>query len=288
MMKDFGFQRPYLDYKDMLSKEDFDGVMVVTPHHLLKDAVIAAIEAGNNVFVEKPMATTMAEGIEIREAAKKAGVEVMVGFCVRYADGRMLMKSLLDKGVVGEVVHVNAAKAGPPHALNTWQADPRRGGGQLFWLGSHITDQVLWMVGSEVERVYGEIFWHPKTGADQNSAYTMRFKNGVIANVICSQNVGGGADFLEVMGSAGRIRADWPSNVVEVYSETMRDFNDPVTIRPKRLTNFEMYQAELTRWAESLAQKTAPPMTVDDGINMLQVLDAVFESGRTGKPVTLS
>lgn len=286
MSQEFGFQRPYLDYNDMLANEELDGVMVVAPHHALKDAVIAAVEAGSNVFVEKPMATSMAEGIEIREAARKAGVNVMVGFCTRYAEGRQTMKSLLDRGIVGDIVHINAAKAGAP--LHSWRADPSKGGGQLFWLGSHITDQILWMVGDEAERVYGEVFWHPETGADQNTAYTIRFKNGVIANVICSQNVGGGVDFIEAFGSAGRIRAEWPSNFVYAYSEVLPEYSNPIVIQPKRLSNPEMYQAELKLWIDSLAEKTDPPMTVDDGINMLQIIDAVFESGRTGQPVTLS
>ena len=286
MSQNFGFKQPYLDYNDMLSKEELDGVMVVTPHHMLKEAAIASIQAGNNVFVEKPMATSLPDGIEIREAARKAGVDVMVGFCTRYAEGRRTMKTLIETGIVGDIVHVNAAKGGAP--LQSWRADPEKGGGQLFWLGSHITDQILWMLGSEAERVYGEILWHPETGADQNSAYTIRFKDGVIANVLCSQNIGGGVDFIEIFGSAGRIRAEWPSNFVYAYSEVLPEYNQPVVIQPKNVKPLEMYEAELDLWIHSLSKKTQPPMTVDDGINMLQIIDAVFESGKTGLPVTLN
>lgn len=286
-VQELGFGRPYLDYREMLSRESLDGVVISTPNYLLKDAVIASVQAGCPVLVEKPMAVSKAEGKEIREAARQAGVPVMVAYCLRYAEGRVIMKSLLERGVVGDVVHVNAAKGGSPHPVERWSSQPDKGGGQLLWIGCHMTDQILWMLGSEAERVYGEIYWRPETGADENTAYTIRFKNGVIADVLCSQNVGGGMDYIEVLGSAGRIRADWPSNVVDVYSDVLPEYRHPTTIRPRTPLTSEMYQAEMRAWFDSLAEKRDPPISVDDGINVLEILDAVVQSGRTGTPVTL-
>ena len=287
-VQEIGFERPYLDYRDMLSRESLDGVVISMPHYLLKEAVIASVQAGCPVLVEKPMAVSKAEGEEIREAARQTGVPVMVGYCLRYAEGRVIMKSLLERGVVGDIVLVNAAKVGgPPHPVDSWTSQPDKGGGQLLWVGCHITDQVLWMLGSEAERVYGEIYWRPETGVDQNSAYTIRFKNGVIANVLCSQNVGVVMDYIEVLGSAGRIRSDWPSNVVDVYSEVLPEYRHPTTIRPREPQHQEMFQDEMTAWIDSRTNNTEPPISVDDGIKVLEVLDAVVQSGRTGTPVTL-
>ena len=184
------------DPEAIIEDPDVDAVVIATPVSTHYDLAMRCVESGKHVLVEKPMATSLPDGIEIREAARKAGVDVMVGFCTRYAEGRRTMKTLIERGIVGDIVHVNAAKGGAP--LQSWRADPEKGGGQLFWLGSHITDQILWMLGSEAERVYGEILWHPETGADQNSAYTIRFKDGVIANVLCSQNIGGGVDFIDI------------------------------------------------------------------------------------------
>lgn len=290
-VRDLGFERPYLDYRDMLSRESLDGVMIVTPHHALKDAVVAAVESGCPVLVEKPMAVSQAEAEEIRTAARRAGVPVMVAFCLRYAEGRKTMRSLIDKGAVGDIALVNGAKSGSVHPLDSWRSKPDMGGGQLLWIGVHITDQVLWMVGSEPQRVQSEISWHPQTGADENTAFTIRFKNDVIANVLCSQGIAAGyqvMDYIEVIGSNGRIRADWPSNVVQVHSRTLPEYSHPTTIRPQELLTAEMYQAEVRDWTDSLSQKTEPPITYDDGANVLQIIDAVFESGRTGMPVTLS
>ena len=290
-VRDLGFERPYLDYRDMLSRETLDGVMIVTPHHALKDAVVAAVESGCPVLVEKPMAVSRAEAEEIRQAAHVAGVPVMVAFCLRYAEGRRIMKALLDRGAVGDIALVNGAKSGSAHPLDSWRSRPDMGGGQLLWIGVHITDQVLWMVGSEPERVQSEISWHPQTGADENTAFTVWFKNDVIANVLCSQSIAAGSqvmDYIEIIGSDGRIRADWPSNVVQVHSRALPEYSHPTTIRPQKLLTAEMYRDEVTDWADSLSQKREPPITADDGLNVLQVIDAVFESGRTGMPVILA
>ena len=287
--KEFGFERPYLDYHDMLSGEELDGVMITTPHYLLKTAAIDAIESGRNVFIEKPMGVSVQEAREIREAAHRAGVSVMVGYCLRYAEGRRTMKSLIDSGAIGDVTTINAGKGTSP--LGGWLADVDKGGGVLLWLGVHITDQVLWMAGSEAQRVYGEVYRHTADGVDQNSVFSIRFSNEVTANVTCSQNVGGGVgfDYIEVMGTAGRIKSEWPSNVINVVSETVEEYRHPTLIVPPEPRAYveKMYRDELQAWVQSVNQRTDPPITVDDGVNVLEVISAVFESGRSNSPVTL-
>ena len=286
-MQTYGFEHPYLDYGTMLAREELDAVIVATPHHLLKEAALASIQAGCNVFIEKPMGVTRAEAKEVQAAADKAGVSAMVGYCLRYAEGRRTMKALLERGVVGDVALVTAGKGSVP--LKGWLADPKTGGGQIFFLGVHITDQLLWMLGAEAERVYAEIKWHPETGVDQNSAYTIRFKNDVIADVLVSQNLGDSMDFIEIVGSAGRIRSDWPTNIVQVQSDALPEYKNPTTIVPKRPETLrdKMFADEMADWVASLMEKRDPPIGTDAGINVLEIIDAVFESDRTGKPVTL-
>ena len=285
----FGFERPYLDYRDMLDGEDLDGVMITTPHHLLKSAAIDAIESGCNVFIEKPMGVNVQEALEIRDAADRSGVSVMVGYCLRYAEGRRTMKSLIESGAIGAITAINAGKGTSP--LDGWRTEVDKGGGVLLWLGVHITDQVLWMAESEATRVYGEVYRHTDDGVDQNSTFTINFSNDVSASVTCSQNVGGGVgfDYIEVMGTAGRIKSEWPSNIINVVSETVEEYRHPTLIVPPEPRGYveKMYRDELDSWVRSVNQRTDPPITVDDGVNVLEVISAVFESGKSNSPVTL-
>ena len=140
------------------------------------------------------------------------------------------------------------------------------------------------MLGSEPARVYGEIVWHPETGADLSSAFTVRFRDGVVANVLCSQNVGS-VDRIEVIGTAGYVRAEWPADTVQVRSDVIETYKEQTTLDFKDAT--PMLRAEMEAWVDSMRQKEAPPITPDDGVSVLQIIDAVFESSRRGVPVKL-
>ncbi len=289
--EEFGVERTYSDYGEMLAREEMDAVIVSLPHHLLKDATVAAAASGRQVFVEKPVASNRAEAIEIREAAMQAGVTVMPGYCQRYTEGRRMMKELIDRGAVGRIVAVSAGKGSNP--LGSWMADPKRGGGPLRWVGVHITDQILWMVGAEPVRVSAEIIWDSGTGAERDSTYTIRFESGVLASVVCSQQIGA-VDFIEVFGSDGRVRAEWPAeysslplDTVSVHSRTVPEYAHPTTIRPARPPGSDMYAQEMRAWVGSLVDGNRPPIGIDDGIRVLTVIDAVFESARSGRPVDL-
>ena len=284
--QEYGYAKPYLDYKEMLRREKLDGVVVATPHHLLKDACLAVIQSGRQLFVEKPASVNKAQAVEVREAAKKAGVSVMVGFCIRFNPSRALVKSLLERGAVGQLVQVSAGKGAGP--LKTWNARLETGGGELLWHGVHITDQVLWMVGDRAQRVYAEINWHPETGADRDTAYSVRFANGVMANFVVTQSLATPFDYVELIGTKGRIRAEWPSEVVHVYSQVLPEYSHPSTLVPT-LPNYNvMYDVQMKAWGESVLGKKAPPIGIDAAVDTLGIIDAVFESGRKGLAVTVS
>ena len=290
--EEFGAQRTYSDYGEMLAREEMDAVIVSLPHHLLKDAAVAAAASGRHVFVEKPVASNRAEATEIREAAMHSGVTVMPGYCQRYAEGRRMTKELIDKGAVGGIVAVSAGKGSNP--LGSWMADPKRGGGPLRWVGVHITDQILWMVGSEPVRVSAEIIWDSGTGVERDSTYTIRFESGVLASVVCSQRIGA-VDFIEVFGNDGRVRAEWPAeyaglplDTVSVHSRTLPEFAHPTIIRPARPPGSDMYAKEMCAWVRSVIVGDRPPIGIGDGIRVLAVIDAVFESARNGRAVDLT
>jgi predicted dehydrogenase len=283
--REFGYARHYRDYGEMLSKEELDGVVVALPHYRLAGAAIAAAAAGCDVFVEKPVGVNKAQALELREAAARADVKVMVGYCLRFDPARRALKSLIERGALGEIAHVSAGKCSG--LLTGWTTDPAKGGGPLLWVGVHMTDQVLWMAGSAPERVYGEVRWHPEYGTDLSAGYTIRFENGVIAALVCAQELSSPVDYIEVLGSKGRARAEWPSGTLQVESELATEYRQPTTIRPEMPSLVPLFEDEMGAWVRSISQGREPPIGIDAGINVLAVIDAVVESGRTGAPVAL-
>ncbi|MGQ9630641.1 MAG: Gfo/Idh/MocA family protein [bacterium] len=290
---DFGYERCYLDYDKMLSEEDLDAVVVAVTNNILKDASIASIEAGCHLFVEKPMGINAGEGRAIVEAARREGVRVMVGYCLRFNETRRFMKDLIDRGGLGEIGAVNAFIGSAP--WTNWYADPKMGGGQLLFLGVHLIDQILWMVGRRVERVWGEVHRHPERGYDENSSFTIAFEGGVLASVSVSMKASRRFDFVEIVGSRGHIRGEWPTNVVYVLSPEIpgvwvgfKSAPPATEIRPfVRDYLRPMFEAEMREFVSAILEGRETAIPGPDGVRVLEVVDAVFESSGRGVPVDL-
>jgi predicted dehydrogenase len=100
--------KAYKDYHDLLADKSIDAVYIMTPEHLHHDMTIAALKAGKNVYIEKPLAHTIEEGAEIVEAWKKSGKIVQVGTQNRSSSLYKKAKELIQQGMVGDVHFVRA------------------------------------------------------------------------------------------------------------------------------------------------------------------------------------
>ena len=276
----FGIEAAHDSVAEVTESPRVDAVVVAVPHRYLKDVALSAIGAGKHVFIEKPMGLDAVEGAEVVEAADRQGVVAMVGYCMRYSLSRMYIKSLLDRGAVGDVSFVAAGKGGGP--LGGWLGGPwTEGGGQLFFLGSHLTDQVLWMTGDDAESVSGTVRWNAG-GTDETSAYTVRLKGGAVATFSVSQASGVGYDFVDVFGTRGRVRGDWKGDVVTVESRVIPEYAHPTVLRIPGDNLEEMCYRELAAFVEAARSGARAPIPVSDGLRVLRVLDAVVESSNEG------
>ena len=277
---EFRIENVHVDSQEVTTAASVDAVIVAVPHRFLKDVALSAIGAGKHVFIEKPMGLNAAEGAQVVEAAKRQGVVAMVGYCMRYSLSRMYIKSLLDRGVVGDVSFVAAGKGGGP--LGGWLGGPwAEGGGQLFFLGSHLTDQVLWMTDDEAESVSGAVRWNAG-GTDETSAYTVRLKRGAVATFSVSQASGVGYDFVDIFGTQGRVRGDWKGDVVTVESRVIPEYAHPTVLRIPGDTLGEMCFRELAAFVEAAHSGAHAPIPVSDGLRVLRILDAVVASSNEG------
>ena len=282
---EWGYSSHHADYRRMLDAESLDAVMVSVPHHLLKDASLAVLDAGLHLFVEKPAGVNAEEATAIRDAAAAAGLSAMVGYCMRYNPGRMKMRDMLKRGLVGEPVQVLACKSAFP--LTHWNAHLEQGGGQLRWHGVHIVDQVLWMFGGRAVRVYAEIQWHPDTGADTDSAFTILFEGGMTVSVVVSARLARPFDFVEVFGTRGRLRSEWPSEIIDVQSDVVPEYATQSRLSPVLPDYDEMYRLQMMDWVDSRIEDREPPVGLQAAVDVYRVIDAVYKSARTGVPVAL-
>lgn len=98
----------YLDYYKMIEDKDIDAVVVMTPEHLHRDMVIAALDAGKHVYCEKPLTHTIEEGFDILAAVERSGKKFQVGTQRRSSKIYMKAKEIYESGVLGDVVYARA------------------------------------------------------------------------------------------------------------------------------------------------------------------------------------
>lgn len=296
-----GYRKTYGDAKEMLSKADLDAVIVATMHDQLQPCGMAVVEAGKHLFIEKPMALNAGDGRKLVEAARKARVKIMVGYTLPFLPARVRMKQLLKQGTIGRIVHVTAGQI--IGKMGGWLADPKHGGGPLLYVGTHCLYQVLDVVEGKTERVFAEVKF-TETGVDEECLITIRFAGGVVAQAITSQRMGGRYGWIDLIGSSGRLRSEWESNALVVQSQANPAYRDLTTIEvpaesvgpPAGLgvmasvSGFKYvraWAAEFMDFIAAIREDREPAVNGEAGLRVLEICDAVIESGKTGKPISL-
>jgi len=104
----YGAEAFYADYREMLAKSDLDAVAVATPDFAHMEPVVAALEAGKDVIVEKPLATTLEDADKMVEAVRRSGRKLMVNYGNRMRPQHRMAKSMIQKGDLGELRYAYA------------------------------------------------------------------------------------------------------------------------------------------------------------------------------------
>lgn len=146
----------YLNYKDLLAREDIEAVIIVSPDYTHEEQAIAAFEAGKHVFLEKPIATTLEGGQKVLEARDKSGKTLLIGFVLRYNKAYKKMKELIASGIIGELKTgwvLHSVGAGSDWYFHDWHGIMENTGGLLLQKGSHDFDIINWVVDSKIKKM---------------------------------------------------------------------------------------------------------------------------------------
>ena len=145
-----------LDYRELLAREDIDAVAITSPDFTHEEYAIAALEAGKDVFCEKPMAITTDGCDRMLEAWKKSGKKFMIGHNMRYMKIFRTMKEIADSGVIGEIKAVwvrHFVGHGGDWYFHDWHALRKKSTGLLLQKACHDIDMIHWISGVYTKRV---------------------------------------------------------------------------------------------------------------------------------------
>ncbi len=146
----------YLNYKDLLNRDDIDGVIIASPDYAHEEQAIATFEAGKHLFLEKPIAITVEGGKRVLEARDKSGKTLLIGFVLRYNKAYQKMKELIESGLIGELKTgwvLHSVGAGSDWYFHDWHGTMKNTGGLLLQKGSHDFDVINWVVNSKIKRI---------------------------------------------------------------------------------------------------------------------------------------
>lgn len=143
----------YADAAELLADPAVGAVVIGAPTALHADLAAAAFAAGKHVYLEKPLATTAADGERVVAAWRAAGTVGMVGFNYRHRDAYRRLRSALGQRRIGRVVLVRSTFTTGPDQAGGWRRERARGGGVLLDLASHEVDLAAWLLGEPLEHV---------------------------------------------------------------------------------------------------------------------------------------
>lgn len=259
-----------------------DVVDICLPTDLHVEYAMKAIAAGKALFVEKPIAGSVEDGLKIIKAAEAANVPLMVGQVVRYFPDFAMGHRLVKEGAVGTPAAARTRRGGgPPKGAADWFMDHARSGGVLIDLAIHDFDWLRWTLG-EVKHLYSRSVGTQTGSGPDYALTTLTFDSGAVAHVETTwMDPTGFRTAYEVAGSGGIVEFDSrraPALRVATPEGSRADtplsgLDDP-------------YYHELNEFLKAVKEGTPPPVSGYDGLMALSISLAALESARTGRVVT--
>ncbi|PZR00773.1 MAG: oxidoreductase [Cereibacter sphaeroides] len=297
----FGIAGRYTDLAEMLAKERLDGLMVSTPHVAHTAPAIAGLKAGCHVLVEKPMATSAADGRAIAAAAKAAGKEVLVPTGMNFTPFSIRAAEIVRKGRIGTVRHAICQMgsaledlfAGEPmietkdHLFrppaSTW-ADPARAGGYAWGQMSHSLAWLFYVTDLQLEQLFC-FDGKSKTGVDFYDAAAARATNGATVSLSGAATVpkhrGMHMD-IRIYGTEGMIAFDCEAGRARLELRRL-DGKDEVIELAEGEGEYDGTLPVRVFAALCAGKPVVNASNAENGARVTETLDAIYRSAKSGK-----
>jgi len=309
----FGIPNRYNSVEAMLKAEKLDAADVCVWNCAHAECSIAALNAGLNVMCEKPMAMSAKEAQAMKDAADKNGKLLMLGFVTRFSNQARIAKDFIDNGMLGDIYYSKATYVRRHGNPGGWFSDKSRsGGGPIIDIGVHPLDLTRYLMGNpkpvsvycvsanelheDRANLKTRVGWHPE-GADpkkdvcdvESSAVgIIRYENGASTLLECSYNLHtsakGDNNGRFLFGTKGGLNIDEMKFYTDVNGfladVELKDMNNYVE-------NEELFQAEINHFVDCCVNGTKCMSPAEDGVVIMKILDALYESARTGKSVDI-
>jgi len=290
----------YTNALEMIKKESLDVVSVATPNKSHAPLVIAALKAGCHVLCEKPMAMNAGEAKAMISAAKKAKRRLMINFSFRFTPASWALKKEVDGGILGDVYFgrtVWMRRRGMPGFGGWFGTKALSGGGPLIDLGVHRLDLALWLMGyPKPVWVMGSTYNHLGSAKARKEHKTFDVEDLAVALIKFDT------------GASLELTASWAANIKENELMETRILGTKGGIIQKNLNEGYEFESEIyverngyqydmkprsindcpssiRHFADCIVNKKPHIASGEEGLIVMQILDAIYKSAKTGKPI---
>lgn len=305
----YNASRSYGSFDELLADPEIDAVSICTWNNTHAPIAIKAIQAGKHVLVEKPLSLTVEEALEIQEAVRSSDRILQVGFVRRYDPNAQLLNRFAQLGEFGEIYYAKASilrRLGNPGG---WFADvARSGGGPLIDIGVHVIDLCWYLMGkpkpvSVSGNVYNKLgnrsnikglsfYKAADYDASLNTVEDManamiRFENGASLLVDVSFTLHASKDetSVKLFGTKGGFEVDPEVKIATEKHDIM--LNVVPQTDDKGFNFVRAFQEEINHFVASVQNGTEPLSPVEDGVAVMKMLRAVYESAEKGSEIRL-
>ena len=280
------WQVPSLSPEQLL-EEPLEAIDVCVPSWAHKDWINRSLKAGFHVFCEKPLSLSLQDGLEIRDAARAAERNVIVGYLYRYHPAFRFAKETLDHGIIG-TPYLAIARLGGRGAHQAWKHDASRGGGVIFEMMVHMLDLLSWLLGplSEGKVVFEDLLLPRRqiqgetVEVTANDCSVVALKAGGI-QAICQSDLGTPAfmNYVEVQGTNGSLMAS-----ILDFLPTMVYCNEPRVLfdRGHNFRRFEttnLFVKELGNFVETVRSGESNEWSLLESLELARFIESLSSPG---------
>ena len=276
----------YENFDSIRNNPDIDAVYVITPNGLHKDQSIRVARAGKHVICEKPMAINAAEGKEMVDACKKAGVKLLVGYRMHLEANTLEIIRLRNEGAFGKVLFfqgLSGFRIGDP---TQWRLDKKlAGGGAMMDIGIYSINGARYMIGEEPVWVTAqETKTDPvkfKEGVDETILFQLGFPGGAVASCLSTYAMSN-LDRFFLNGDKGFAELHPATGYGPIKGRTNKgELNNP------HITHQTVQMDEMSAMILE-NKKPVVPLDGEEGLKDLKIIDAIFQAVKEGRKVKLA
>lgn len=302
MAEKYSIPKTYLDYREMLRKEQLDIVDVCVHNRLHCQTTVDALKAGAHTLVEKPMAMSVKESLRMIQAAEAANRKLMVAQHLRFENGARKVKRMVESGELGEVYTAKATwlrRRGIPGWGKFVHAEESLGG-PLADIGVHVMDLCVWLMGSPravavsgmVYRKFGDrpdlvnnmplLYKRDTFDVEDHAVAMVRFEEGqtMLVQASWAANIADDHLDVEIMGDKGGAGVFPPR--FHGYDEDSL-FTRKIDWSPER----KGHREEIRHFVECIEQDKPVMVVPEESLQIQKIINGIYESARKGREIAL-